>query len=461
MSVEESGGFALGYPPDLWQPAFHAAATMGDGKERNTYRLPLRPVGCWRLNNSRFQFGCSFVMPEARGEFTSLQSLHAQFPGAPLSVFGHADPVGDDSFNKELSGRRALAIYSILTRDTARWERLYASPLGADSWRDTEIDTMLAAVGFPLADHASRTEAVRAFQSANPPLVADGACGPATRAVLFASYMDYLCPFRLPAQSFLGAGADADLKGAVQGCSEFNPLLVFSQAETDAFNASADKSERDTLNSANRRVLVLLFPPGTTVASTKWPCPRTTESTAGCLKRHWSDASARRNPQAERRLFEETQDTFGCRFYHRLSVDSPCECSTGGKAWISIQLLDEYHQPIPNAPYTLTVNGAAETATADASGRFLKTVSSSLTSATLESAGRKYQLNIQALPPVSDLRGMQLRLINLNYPCGTPDGTLNAETEAALRSFQTLHALPVTGVSDTATQDLVRSIHGN
>lgn len=460
MSAEELGGFALGYPPDTWYPVFPAAPTTAD-KERNTFRLPLRPLACWRLNNSRFQFGCSFVMPEARGEFGSLQALHAQYPNAPLSVFGHADPVGDEAFNKELSGRRALAIYAILTRDTDRWERLYAYPLGNDSWRDSEIDTMLAAVGFPLAQYNSRADAVRAFQEADGTLTPDGSCGPATRARLFLAYMDYLCPYRLPATAFLGSGADPDLKGAVQGCSEFNPLLVFSQAETDAFNAAADKSERDSLNSANRRVLILLFPPDTTVASAKWPCPRTTESTAGCLKRLWTDATTRRNPQADRRVFEDTQDTFGCRFYHRLSVDSPCECASGGKAWISIQLLDENHQPIPNAPYKLQINGTTEEATADSAGRFTKNVSPSLTAATLEAAGRKYQLNIQALPPVTELKGMQLRLMNLNYPCGVPDGNPNVETTAALRSFQTLHALPVTGVSDPATQKLVREIHGS
>ncbi|MBL8241626.1 MAG: peptidoglycan-binding protein [Bryobacterales bacterium] len=454
----EQGGFGIGVPPDPWEPSVHAATATG--KEKTTIRLGIRPVACWRLNNCRFQFGCSFVMPEARNEFGSLQSLRSQFEGAPLSVFGHADPVGDDAFNKDLSGRRALAIYGILTRDAARWERLYASPLGADSWKDSEIDTMLAAVGFPQAS-ANRSDAIRAFQQADGTLTVDGACGPATRARLFLKYMDYLCPFVVPKSGFLGAGQDPDLKADVQGCSEFNPLLVFSQAETDAFNASADKTERDSENSVNRRVLVLLFEPGTYVPPSKWPCPRTTESTSGCLARMWSDASTRRNPQAVRRVFEDTLDTFGCRFYHRLNVDSPCECASGGKVWINIQLLDSNQMPIPNAPYKLTINGTVTDATADSKGMFTKFISPADSGGTLESSGRTYDLTFQPLPPVTELKGLQIRLNNFGYSCGAPNGAMTPETEAAIRAFQSLHGLPETGVSDSVTQNQVKQIYGS
>lgn len=449
-STVEQGGFGIAHPPDPWTQSVHAATSTS--KERNTLRLGIKPVACWRLNNCRFQFGCSFVMPEAKNEFGSLKALRQQYEGAPLSVFGHADPVGDDAFNKELSGRRAMAIYGILARDTARWEQLYSNPLGADSWKDSEITTMLAAVGFA---------SIRDFQQADGTLTVDGVCGSATRARLFLKYMDYLCPFTVPKTGFLAGGADGGLKGDVQGCSEFNPLLVFSQAENDAYNAAADKTERDSENSVNRRVLVLLFEPGTRVPAEKWPCPRTSESTAGCLRRMWSDASARRSPQAERRVFEESQDTFGCRFYHRLNADSPCECASGGKVWISIQLLDTQQRPIPNAPYKLTLGGSVVEETADSNGMFTKYISAASGGGTLEAAGRKYNLAIQSLPPVTELKGMQLRLANFGYDCGACNGAMNPQTEAALKAFQSLHGLAETGVSDEATQKTVKRIHGS
>ena len=43
-----------------------------------------------------------------------LSRLRKTHPGAPLSVFGHADPVGDPSSNKRLSGHRAESIYGDL-----------------------------------------------------------------------------------------------------------------------------------------------------------------------------------------------------------------------------------------------------------------------------------------------------------------------------------------------------------
>ena len=40
--------------------------------------------------------------------------LLKEHPESPLSIFGHADPVGNDEYNKGLSGRRATVIYALL-----------------------------------------------------------------------------------------------------------------------------------------------------------------------------------------------------------------------------------------------------------------------------------------------------------------------------------------------------------
>ena len=65
----------------------------------------------------------------------------------PLSIFGHADPVGNDDYNKQLSGRRATAIYGLLTRDTHLWEELYSHSFGNDKWGVKAIQIMLAELG--------------------------------------------------------------------------------------------------------------------------------------------------------------------------------------------------------------------------------------------------------------------------------------------------------------------------
>ena len=74
--------------------------------------------------------------------------IRKEHPGAPMSVFGHADPVSDDSFNKELSGHRADSVYGVLVRGTARWERLYKAGGQAEGWGIGSIQTMLNALGF-------------------------------------------------------------------------------------------------------------------------------------------------------------------------------------------------------------------------------------------------------------------------------------------------------------------------
>src|SRR5206468_8380690 len=123
---------------------------------------------------------------------------------------------------KKLSGRRARAIYGLLTRDTGLWEELFSDKDGTqDDWGDKSIERMRATLGIT---DTTKTAA-------------------GTRATLFRAYMDKLCqdvdgkPFQVPKAEFLGKGASAAGRGDMQGCSEFNPVLMFSKAENDAFAA--------------------------------------------------------------------------------------------------------------------------------------------------------------------------------------------------------------------------------
>ncbi len=282
--------------------------------EFNTLRLGLIPVACWRVDDVRFAFDSSFVTSDIASELGLLGRLRnghkdasGRFP--PLSVFGHADPTGSDEYNKALSGRRAKAIYAILIskaqpgKAVSLWQEIG----GTENWGDDQRKAMRDITGLPLG-------------------TGDGA--------LFQSYFGKLYPaeFALTPQDFLGQGADAQGGGDYQGCSRFNPLLVFSQADQTRYdNASQSKDQpvllaRNTANASNRRVVVLLFRPGSVVVPAKWPCPRAAEGPAGCKKRFWSDGETRRSKHlpTERR-YERSKDTFACRFYDRLSSNSPCE----------------------------------------------------------------------------------------------------------------------------------------
>lgn len=272
--------------------------------KHNTYRLALVPLACWHIKDIRFEFESSFVLPDAAEELRMLKQLRDEHPGAPLSLFGHADPVGEDKYNKELSGRRVRAVYAMLIRREAMWEELYSKPhsQGGDAWGQKSIRTMQDALGLPHSTVGSKLD----------------------RALLFRSYMDLLCgDLVLTPEEFLAQGADPDGKGDYQGCGEFNPLVVFSTAETAKL--SANHKKRNEENAPNRRVLAYLFRPGSIVTPDRWPCPRSTEDKSGCEKRLWTDAKTRRSPGGSRREFDTTKDTFGCRFYHRIAVESPCE----------------------------------------------------------------------------------------------------------------------------------------
>jgi Putative peptidoglycan binding domain len=310
--------------------------------EFNTLGERLVPKACFKVEDLLFDFASSFIRPDMKDHLPELAGLRndhkIQDPGGgsdifpPLSIFGHADPVGTDDFNKVLSGRRATAFYAMLVRDTDMWETLFSSPVQDDKWGTRSIQTMLSTVQEPISiDGIAGDEtagAVRDFQSANG-LTSDGDAGPVTRKALFKAYMDALCGPDLKLDKttdFLARNEDGGQgKGDFQGCSRFNPLRVFSTSEAADFAAATDKSERNQENAPNRRVVTLLFAPGRKVNPSFWPCPRAKEGVADCKKRLFPDEAVRRNPQEAHREFEDTGDTFGCRFYQIISDDSPCE----------------------------------------------------------------------------------------------------------------------------------------
>jgi hypothetical protein len=325
----------------------HPARTVHDvlvgpsfGAEFNTIELDFAPEACVRFDDVRFAFESSFLGPEARNELRLLGRLHNENPERPASIFGHADPSGSDDYNKQLSGRRAQTMYALLTRRTDLWEDLYSKPHGADSWGLRSTQVILAALGHyegPVHGNldAATKQAVIDFQRSpqGEGLADDGVPGPATRAKLYAAYMDHLCvdendqPFALdPVEGFLAQGADAGGKGDFQGCSEFNPDLVFSEPEHKKFQQAKHKAERDHENRINRRVVVYLFRPGSRIKPAEWPCPRAQEGVGGCRKRFHADGDRRRNPRGdERRHYDQSGDTFACNFYDRLATLSPCE----------------------------------------------------------------------------------------------------------------------------------------
>src|SRR5262249_8117254 len=237
--------------------------------------------------------------------------------------------------NKTLSGRRAQAVYGLLTRRIDLWDELWSMPFGGDNWQNL-------------------------------------ASARAAHDQGFGAYMDSICkkdsgdPFQVDKSEFLGRGADPKGKADYQGCSEFNPVLRFSVDDETALSAPQRKDERNRRNASNRRVLVFLWRPGLTVDPAGWPCPRVKESAAGCRAQFWPDGDARRNPTERQRKYAKGGKTFACRWYDGMARESPCEAA---RKLVTIRLFDSDEKEMPNTRYRLTVGSVdVRNNTADARG---------------------------------------------------------------------------------------------
>lgn len=356
-----TSGIAAQIPAEKREPIVAAPTTES---RLNRVRLPIEPIACWSIGDARFDIGSSFIRPDIADDVRALAALlrrlQRQRGYRPLaSIYGHADPVGQPGFNKQLSGRRAAALYGLLTHGPAVWEDLYsqtgrfAAPLSADTWGESALRTMLAELGYAGTDAGGAT-ALEGFQ-ADYGLAVDNRAGPITREALFRGYIERLArgrdgePIKLDAADFLAAGADGQGKGDYHGCGEANPLVILSQAEWVELGAEEKIPERDAENEPNRRVLVYLFHPDDRIAPDEWPCPRTKEGDGACRKRFWSDSDRRVKPGEARREYQRSRDTFACRFYDRLTWRSPCEMTS--VQGFAVYLLDPDRQRLPFAQW--------------------------------------------------------------------------------------------------------------
>ena len=368
IEVDENHS-AIERHPDFAYPVDVAPSDLDDDAFFNTLRPGLTTVACWRLEDGRFQFDSSFILPGTREDVARLAHMHKDFGGCPASIFGHADPVGTDDYNKKLSGYRAKAVFGLLVQDVKIWEELHDE----HGWNLVSAQIMVLffekedfiAEGndgddfIPLfladgKDTKPWRDALKRFQQKNG-LSDKAGLDKKTRTKLYELYMAALCKqpdgtvFKLDKEKdFLGEGKGTKGKAAFQGCSEFNPSILLSEDENKEFekNKEDGKKLRNEANSANRRVVLYFFPPGLRIDPQKWPCPRADEGSGGCKKRFWSNHDERRKPAKDvRRIYgrdpdnhlaEGTHDTFACRFYDRLARRSPCEA--GFREWI-VQLI--------------------------------------------------------------------------------------------------------------------------
>ncbi|MGE5090893.1 MAG: hypothetical protein ACM3OH_01855 [Bacillota bacterium] len=395
--IEETPvGIFARHPQRFELPVLVAPTTPDRPTASNRVRQGLVTVACANLKDFAFAFDSSFLAPQSADGFTNLSKLLTLYPGCPISIFGHADPVGNPLYNKFLSERRARSVFGLLLRRTEVWEHLFSSQDGApgDIWGVRAIQTMIGALGFPpgedgkfdKATHDAFTACLISLGGAVPGQQAQNT--PATRKVLFLAYMDFLTPvdprdptrkWRLDPADFLdGAKTPLGAPGDLQGCSEFNPQLIFARDERKDFEARGKPGEEDrnAANEPNRRVVIYVFDKGSKKPET-WPCPAAKAGIKGCKDRFWSDGEKRVSVEfvAHRRRFGKAvpesfrvldprdagkearfgraETTFGCRFYHGFALHSPCERDL--KMWVVRLVAGGTDAPLGNVRYAATV----------------------------------------------------------------------------------------------------------
>jgi hypothetical protein len=212
-------------------------------------------------------------------------------PDGKLAVYGHADAVGEESYNKSLSERRARSAYALLVKDPQGWEDLHKE----ENWGLSQVQCLLQHAGEdPGAvdgkDGPKTQAAVKSFQGKKG-LAQDGNAGPDTRKALYKAFMDDCNGLELKAKDF-----DSIDGAPTAGCSESNPLVK---------TGSADEG--------NRRVTVLFLKSNKNFPI-QYPCKK--GDIGPC------QAQVKRKPSERRR------PSYGCFFYDDLVKEE----KKGGKA---------------------------------------------------------------------------------------------------------------------------------
>ncbi len=241
-SYKDANGNSL-QKVDYYFTAKHSDSVLlnGSAKTKLVDEMSERLIESHILPDLTFAFDKSFLHPKHAAALKSMcatiKTWREKNPDGKLAVFGHADAVGKEEYNKALSERRAKSVFGFLMKDTGAWSELDKE----EKWDLVCIQDLLRHLGHdPGAsdgqDGPKTQGAVKEFQKKQG-LFEDGKAGSDTRKAIYQSFMDDCNSLSLKAKNF------DDINGSpIAGCSEFN--LV---------------EETKGACEANRRVAVLLL----------------------------------------------------------------------------------------------------------------------------------------------------------------------------------------------------------
>jgi len=134
---------------------------------------------------------------------------------------------------------------------------------------------------------------------------------------------------------------------------------------------------------------------------------------------------------------------------------------------LRITLLDEDGEPRANVSYILTIDGENRRGTTDGDGRLQEPIAPTARRGQLillDEQGNpteEHPLDLGLLDPIETVSGVQMRLSNLGFECGHPDGQMNHRTREALKSFQVKQELEATGDLNDTTRQKLHDVYGS
>lgn len=129
-------------------------------------------------------------------------------------------------------------------------------------------------------------------------------------------------------------------------------------------------------------------------------------------------------------------------------------------------VVDETGKPLANKRYSVTVGEKKKSGTTDEKGMVELEVPPVAADGLLEvdlgdASGKKLRFNLKVghLDPIEKTAGVKARLTNLGFLCGEVNDAADDALKTALRNFQIVHKLAVTGEADAETKRVLLQRH--
>ncbi|MDR3701688.1 MAG: peptidoglycan-binding protein [Candidatus Sulfopaludibacter sp.] len=137
------------------------------------------------------------------------------------------------------------------------------------------------------------------------------------------------------------------------------------------------------------------------------------------------------------------------------------------KTFLKVRLKDEKGAAFSGKKFSLKIGGKVTEGVTGADGLVQQEIAADTRTGQLTvfldddttKPGFIWDLKVGGLDPVDTDKGVQARLNNLGFFCGTVDGVIGPKTKAALSGFQSKNGLTVSGDADSATRDKLRQLH--